>query len=183
MIRRNRHLRPAGLRNAIVAGGFTLVDLLITALIIGLITAAGSSVIVSQIRGSSVQESVRRLRDHWGRVNHLLDTEITASTSASAVANTSLTLTQPGGQTITYTFDSSTRTLRRTGPPINDDGTLNLTAGTANVQSLMLDNVDAFQPTITNSREPAYSLTLSDGRGVSFTGLSSSSRSRTSSYP
>ena len=47
----------------------------------------------------------------------------------------------------------------------------------------MLDNVDSFTPTVTNSREPAYSLTISDGRGARFTGLSSSTRSRTTSYP
>jgi hypothetical protein len=140
-------------------------------------------VIVSQIRTSSLQESVRRLQDHWGRINQLLDSEITGSAAAAAVANSSLTLTLPGGQTIRYSYDPGTRTLLRTGPPINDNGTLDLTPGTASVQSLMLDNVDAFTPTVINSREPAYSLTISDGRGARFTGLSSSTRSRTSSYP
>ena len=73
--------------------------------------------------------------------------------------------------------------MTRTGPPINDNVTLNLASGTANVSSVLLTNVDAFSPTLTNSREPAYTLALSDGLGASFTGLSSSSRSRTSSYP
>jgi type II secretory pathway pseudopilin PulG len=178
-----RHLRRPGIRASTLAGGFTLIDLLITAVIIAFITAAGSSVIISQMRSTSLQESVRRLQDNWGRINHLLETEITGSASAAAVANSSLTLTLSGGQTITYSHDPDTRILRRTGPPINDDGTLNLTPGTANVQSEMLDNVTAFSPTITNLREPVYSLTLSDGRGATFTGLSSSTRSRTSSYP
>lgn len=178
-----RHLHRQGLRSAAPAGGFTLVDLLITSLIIGLILAAGSSVILSQIRSSSLQESVRRLQDHWGRINHLLEREITESASAAAVADTSLTLTLPAGQTITYAHSAVTRTLTRTGPPINDNGTLNLTPGTANVSSVMLDNVDAFRPTITNLREPTYTLTVADGLGATFTGLSSSTRSRTSSYP
>jgi hypothetical protein len=60
---------------------------------------------------------------------------------------------------------------------------LNLTPGPPNVAAVLLTNVDSFAPTITNSREPAYTLDLSDGLGASFTGLSSSSRSRTSSYP
>ncbi|MCP9860832.1 MULTISPECIES: type II secretion system protein J [unclassified Cyanobium] len=159
--------------------GFTLVELLITSVIMGLIIATGSNVMVTQIRVSAQQESVRRLEDHWGRINHLLESEITESASATAVANTSLTLTLSGGQTVTYAFDAGT--LTRTGPPINDDGTLNLSA--ENIASDMLTNVDAFQPTITNSREPAYTLSLNDGRGTTYTGLSSSSRSRTSSYP
>ncbi len=178
--------RPAARRRrrpTALARGFTLVELLITGAIIAVIFAAGSSVMVSQIRASSVQESIRRLQDHWGRVNYLLESEINESASASVVANTSLTLTLPGGQTITYSFDPSTRTLTRTGPPINDDGTLNLTAGTANVASVLLSDVDAFNPSLVNSREPSYAMTLADGRGVTFTGLASSTRSRTSSYP
>lgn len=163
--------------------GFTLVELLITSVIMGVIFAVGSNVMVTQIRVSSQQESVRRLQDHWGRLNHLLDCEITESASASAVQDTSLSLTLAGGQTITYSFDATTRTLTRTGPPINDNGTLNLATGTANVASVLLTNVDAFTPTITNSREPTYTLALSDGLGSAFTGLSSSSRSRTTSYP
>lgn len=163
--------------------GFTLVELLITSVIMGVIFATGSNVMVTQIRVSAQQESVRRLQDHWGRINHLLDSEITESASAAAVANSALTLTLAGGQTITYTYDAGSRTLTRSGPPINDNGTLNLTAGTPNVASVLLTDVDSFAPTITNSREPAYTLAISDGLGASFTGLSSSSRSRTSSYP
>jgi prepilin-type N-terminal cleavage/methylation domain-containing protein len=163
--------------------GFTLVELLITSVLMGVIFATGSNVMVSQIRVSAQQESVRRLQDHWGRINHLLDAEITESASATAVSGTSLTLTLSGGQTITYTFDAGSRTLTRSGPPINDNGTLNLTAGTPNVAAVLLTNVDSFAPTITNSREPTHTLAISDGLGASFTGLSSSSRSRTSSYP
>jgi hypothetical protein len=48
---------------------------------------------------------------------------------------------------------------------------------------VLLTNVDAFSPSLNNNREPAYTLALSDGLGASFTGLSSSSRSRTSSFP
>ncbi|WP_216905447.1 prepilin-type N-terminal cleavage/methylation domain-containing protein [Synechococcus sp. CCY 0621] len=176
--RNTRHRRrPHGHR------GFTLVELLIASVITGVIFATGSNVMVTQIRVSAQQESVRRLQDHWGRINHLLETEITESASATAVSGTSLTLTLAGGQTITYAFDAGSRTITRTGPPINDNGTLNLTPGTANVASVLLTNVEAFAPTITNSREPAYTLALSDALGASFTGLSSSSRSRTSSYP
>ena len=163
--------------------GFTMVELLITSVIMGVIFATGSNVMVTQIRVSSQQESLRRLQDHWGRINHMLDSEITESAAATAVPGTSLTLTLAGGQTITYAYDGSTRTMTRTGPPINDNGTLNLASGTANVSSVLLTNVDAFSPTLTNSREPAYTLALSDGLGASLTGLSSSSRSRTSSYP
>jgi prepilin-type N-terminal cleavage/methylation domain-containing protein len=163
--------------------GFTLVELLISALIMGVIFATGSNVMVTQIRVSSQQESLRRLQDHWGRINHLLESEITESSSATAIPGTSLTLILAGGQTITYAYDGGSRTLTRTGPPINDNGTLNLTAGTANLSSVLLTNVDAFAPTLTNSREPAYTLALSDGLGATFTGLSSSSRSRTSSFP
>jgi len=162
---------------------FTLVELLISSLIMGVIFAAGSNVMVTQIRVSAQQESVRRLEDHWGRINHLLDRDITESASAAAVANTSLTLTLSGGQTITYAFDAGTRTITRTGPPINDNGSLNLTSGTDPVASVLLTDVDAFAPTITNSREPTYTLAISDGLGASFTGLSSSTRSRSCSYP
>ncbi|MEA5414895.1 PulJ/GspJ family protein [Synechococcus sp. BA-132 BA5] len=162
--------------------GFTLVELLITSVIMGLIIATGSNVMVTQIRVSAQQESVRRLEDHWGRINHLLESEITESASATAVANTSLTLTLAGGQTITYTLTAGT--LTRKGPPINDDGTLNLSADPDTYITFdMLTNVVAFEPTITNSREPAYTLSLNDGRGTTYTGLSSSSRSRICTYP
>ncbi len=163
--------------------GFTLVELLITSVIMGVIFATGSNVMVTQIRVSAQQESVRRLQDHWGRINHLLETEITESASATAVSGTSLTLSLAGGQTITYSFDAESRTITRSGPPFNDNGTLNLAPGTPNVSAVLLTNVDSFAPAITNSREPTYTLALSDGLGASFTGLSSSSRSRTSSYP
>lgn len=163
--------------------GFTLVELLITSVIMGVIFATGSNVMVTQIRVSAQQESVRRLQDHWGRINHLLDSEITESAAATAVAGTALTLTLAGGQTITYSYHAGSRTITRTGPPINDNGTLNLSPGTPNVAAVLLTNVEAFTPAITNSREPTYTLDLADGLGASFTGLSSSSRSRTSSYP
>lgn len=71
--------------------GFALVALLITSVIMGLVIATGSNVMVPQIRVSAQQESARRLVAHWGRSNHLLDSEITDSTSATAVANTSIT--------------------------------------------------------------------------------------------
>jgi prepilin-type N-terminal cleavage/methylation domain-containing protein len=71
--------------------GFTLVELLITSVIMGVIFATGSNVMVTQIQVSAQQESVRRLQDHWGRINHLLDAEITESASATAVSGTSLT--------------------------------------------------------------------------------------------
>lgn len=162
---------------------FTLVELLITAVIMGVIVSTGSTMMVSQIRSSALQESTLRLEENWGRIHHLMDREITESASASAVPNTSLTLTLPAGQTITYLYQSDAATLSRTGPPINDDGTLNLAAGTANVTFTLLSNVSSFAPAVNNSREPAYTLGLRDGLGASFTGRSTSTRSRTTSYP
>jgi prepilin-type N-terminal cleavage/methylation domain-containing protein len=162
------------------SAGFTIIELLVTSVLIAVIFASGALIMVSHIRQSAVQESERRLRDEWGRLNFLMASEINEATSVSAVANTSLTLTLPGGQTITYSFDSATNTITRTGPNILITGKLNLTSASTTVD--LLNNVTAFTPSLINSREPSYSISLTDGRGNVFTGLSSAERTRTRTY-
>jgi prepilin-type N-terminal cleavage/methylation domain-containing protein len=163
------------------SAGFTIIELLVTAVLIAVIFAAGAFMMVSHIKQSAIQESVRRLQDEWGRINYLMASEINEATAVSAVANTSLTLTLPGGQTITYSFDAATNTITRTGPTIKSTGQLDLANPSTTVD--LINNVTTFTPTLINSREPSYAITLTDGRGNVFTGLSSAERTRTSSYP
>ena len=167
-------------RSPVQAAGFTILELLVTSVIIGLIFAAGATMIVSHIRQSAVQESVRRLQDEWGRINYFMATEIGEAASAAVVPNTSLTLTLLGGQTITYAFNAATNTLTRTGPPVRSNGRLDLSSSST---VDFLTNITAFTPSTANNREPSYAITLTDGRGNNFIGFSSSARTRISSFP
>lgn len=161
--------------------GFTIIELLTTAAIISVIFAAGSAIIVSHIKQTATQESVRRLQDEWGRLNHFMATEINESSSiVYVVPNTSVRLMLPGGGTITYTYDLLTKTLTREGPRILSSGKLDLANPSTTVD--LMNNVIGFYPTQINSRELSYSVELTDGRGNLFTGFSSGERTRSFTY-
>ncbi|MCP9915182.1 type II secretion system protein J [Cyanobium sp. ATX 6F1] len=170
-------LRSATNRCVVITSfGFTLIELLIAAAIGGVILVGGARVIVSNIKAEASQESVRRLRDTWGRINYLMDTEI-GEASTAVVSGSTLTLTLPNGSTIAYSRSGTD--LQRTGPPINDNGSLGAGSGT----STLAENVSSFTPSAANSRDPVYTMTLTDSRGTTYTGLSSAARTRIQSYP
>ena len=180
----NRLCKPAknSLSYYIVLGGFTLVELLIASSIGALILVGAATSIVSHIKSTTSQEVVRTLRDQWGMLNYFLDTEISMASCATASGSTLTLYTTfdcSGSAFITYTFDGI-NTLTRSGPPIQDDGTLN--TAVANTPSTLSENVSAFTPDATTASRPAYTITLAS-RSFSFTGLSSSTRLRTSNYP
>jgi type II secretory pathway pseudopilin PulG len=166
-----------------VVSAFTLVELLVTAAIGVLIIAAGAQSIVSHIRSTANQETIRTLRDNWGRINYFLETEISQACSAS-LSGSNLVLTIPNPTTsncdpsveptVTFSRDASNN-LRRNGPNINDDGSL----GSGSSDSILSNNVTDFTASLTSTQQPAFTLTLTNGRGASVSNLSSSTRLKT----
>lgn len=151
------------------ARGFSLVELMVSSVLL-VLALTGTSVLFIESNRSSAAATLRYRQQSLvdtdlARVRRLNDRYTCSSGTCSSLGTVEL------GK---HDFFPQ---------PINDNGTLNLTAGTPNVSSMLLTNVDSFLPTITNSREPTYTVALSDGLGAAFTGLSGSSRSRTSSYP
>jgi hypothetical protein len=174
------HIAAGARRPSPGPAGLALTELIITCAVVAGIFSTGASMIVSHIKQTSIEESNSRLQNEWGRINYFIDSEINEAASASVVPNTSLTLTLPTGQTITYSFDAATHKLTRTGPPIRNNGRRDLSSSSS-VE--FLSNINAFTPSLTNNREPAYGITLRDARGRVFSGFSSSARTRTTSYP
>jgi prepilin-type N-terminal cleavage/methylation domain-containing protein len=118
--------------------GFTLVELLITLMIGGVILALAAQVITSHIRTTGRQEALQRLRDHWGRVNHLITTEalegaVIQRNQAMAGCNgggtSTLTIRLPDAQqtAIHYYQHQGGADLWRCGPEIQLNGRLDQT--------------------------------------------------------
>ncbi|MFM7675330.1 MAG: type II secretion system protein J [Synechococcus sp.] len=95
-----------------MARGFTLVELLVAAGLGAVILAVAAKVLTGDVRSSSSQEAIQRLRDHWGRVNYFVDTEVREGLSVSleagsggcaSVASPLLTITVPAPGTTSGT--------------------------------------------------------------------------------
>jgi prepilin-type N-terminal cleavage/methylation domain-containing protein len=163
------------------ACGLTLVELLI-ALVIGAAVMAGAArVLIGDVRSSSSQEAIQRLREHWGRVNYFVDTEvregigvsITAGTgSCSDAANPRLTIMVPAaGATGTIHYYEQAGSIWRCGPDINADGTLDFATIT---NGILVENA-TMQTTITNGTNVSYTVELrsrSDAGGLTYSGSS-----------
>jgi prepilin-type N-terminal cleavage/methylation domain-containing protein len=151
--------------------GFTLVELLITLMIGGVILALAAQVIGSHIRTTSRQEALQRLRDHWGRVNHLITTEAMegsvirrdqAMPGCTGGGTAILTIQLPDAQqsAIHYYQHQGTTDLWRCGPEIQLNGRLD---PTHTVSGLVAANAILAIPAgeaATGGHELAYELTL-----------------------
>lgn len=160
--------------------GFTLVELLVSTLIGALMLLAGTYLAVSHVRTTGRQAAVHRFQTDFGRLSHLIETEVdegtalaygqatTATAGCSNVGVASVfSITVPVLVTAETAAASAVRTiyyypaegnLRRCGPAINADGTLNttttgdgivITNATLNVQN-------------TNARQMEYRVVLTD---------------------
>jgi hypothetical protein len=95
-------------------------------------------VITSHIRTTSRQEVLQRLRDHWGRINHLINTEALEgaeletdqqTTGCKDDTKSGLTIYLPGRSHPIHYYtvfqeDSLESSLWRCGPDVEDNGQL-----------------------------------------------------------
>ncbi|WP_216903392.1 prepilin-type N-terminal cleavage/methylation domain-containing protein [Synechococcus sp. CCY 9618] len=165
-----------------ISGGFTIVELIVVSAIGAVILFAATTSLIPQIRTSTNQLIIRSLNDEWGMINFFLDSEISEASCASSSGSTlSLFSTFDCSGTALITYSLAGSTLSRTGPPINDNGSL----GTGSVTSVLSENVTAFTPNTStapaSSRQPFYTVTLSSS-GLEYTGLASSARMRLSEF-
>ncbi|MFY8149489.1 MAG: type II secretion system protein [Prochlorococcaceae cyanobacterium] len=116
--------------------GFTLVELLITAVIGGMLLAMGAQVITTHIRITGRQEALQRLRDHWGLVSHLINTEALegsviqrnqtmANCEGGGTSILTIQLSDANQPPIHYYQAANTDDLWRCGPEIQRNGHLN----------------------------------------------------------
>ncbi|MFY8149304.1 MAG: PulJ/GspJ family protein [Prochlorococcaceae cyanobacterium] len=170
---------------------FTLVELLIAAGLGAVILAVAAKVLTGDVRSSSSQEAIQRLRDHWGRVNYFLDTEVREGLSVSlaagsggcaSVASPLLTITVPAPGTASGTstihYYNQNGDLWRCGPDIADDGSLLFDTIT---NGILVENA-TLQTSITNSSNVAYTLTLSSRAGGDGIPYSASSQAQTTAH-
>lgn len=145
--------------------GYSLIELLIAIMIGGLMITGAASMLIAHMQTSSRSEAVNRLQDSWSRIQFLLDQDIQEAIGTPSVNScSSLTLAIPttAGGTDTITYDLSGTDLKRTGPDINSDGTLNF--GTSRTD-LLMSNVTSFCPSLMDG-EVDYTLALRDASGV-----------------
>jgi prepilin-type N-terminal cleavage/methylation domain-containing protein len=163
------------------AAGFTLVELLMVAVLGALLMTGAASMMLSHMRSSARAEAILRLQDAWSRVQFLLDQEIAeASGSPTTTSCSSLSLAVPdpeGGSDLEISYSLSGTDLMRTGPTVGSDGTLD--SGTSSTD-LVMSNVTSFCPTH-ESGEVNYTLSLRDASGVTYQNQSQPSGSRTRS--
>lgn len=130
--------------------GFTLVELLLTVVLGGLLVAATAVVLVGATRARRGQQTILQLRSSWARLTTLLAAEVgEGSRLQSGVTTSGCSSTQASLLTITVPVDTpssatlNTRqihyylqatadgpSLRRCGPPILASGSLDATATT-----------------------------------------------------
>ena len=128
--------------------GFSLTELLTAAAIGSIVIIGAAQMIVGHIKTSAQTEALMRAQDTWIRVQHLIDQDIQEaeclSTNASKDAITITLPPCPSGNTITYELeaDGEGKNLVRTGPPINQDGTLNLQANSRT--DIVSNNIKTF---------------------------------------
>ena len=169
---------------ALFQGGFSLIELLIASVIGGVILASLSALVVSQIRASATQVQIQRLRSDWRKLQDLIRVEAAESEEIytdpdriqSCIADASnllflmeVPIFTPGSADpddlqrypITYytvQVDGETQ-LRRCGPSINADGTLNINRLIGRDQSdggapgsLVLEGIDLDPVTLSPDR-------------------------------
>lgn len=143
--------------------GFTLVELLVAA-VVGSITVITASMLLGpHLRMNQRMEGYNRLQERWIRTSYLLDTEIQKASNV-AVNGTTLTLTVPlsvndgsgnwngGTTTITYKLNGDRTQLLRDGPLIDRWGDSN--PSTILNNQLVVDGVsptNGFEPQLLNA--------------------------------
>lgn len=187
MIPASLHHRPP---SAPQAGGFTLVELLVTMVAGIVIIGVAGPIIVSDIRGGLTTERFQRAKQDFLRLSSFIDSEVSEGSRLQyALATTGCS---PGGTslvtiTIPYGYDPSTLlpaevlvhyyvvggALYRCGPPIQANGAL-IPAGTP-APSLLNTNTQMIVNGPSNAKGLAYTLQLrNENNEVIFSGTGGS---------
>ncbi|MCT0212077.1 MULTISPECIES: PulJ/GspJ family protein [Synechococcales] len=191
-------MNPRAVRNE---AGFTLIELLVGLVMGGFLMAAAASTLVSQIRSGNRMEVAQSLRNNMGRLSSFLEAEIGegdrirygvpitgAGGCTGTTANSLFTIDVPNlGATgaalattpIHYYVSGSgtTASLKRCGPPINPNGTLDF-AGTR-FYSYVSSNTTLTLTNTTDSKAVNYTLTIRDANAtnpMTRTGISTKTR-------
>ncbi|QPN64737.1 type II secretion system protein J [Synechococcus sp. CBW1004] len=153
---------------------FTLVELLVTVAVGGLVLGGAVIILISHIRASTRLVALQHYQDHCGWVQFLLNREIEQSSAAAGEGNT-LTLTIPGFSrpvTIIYTRNAAGE-LERTGPSIDAAGRLEVPTDPEEPYEARTDlvarDVLAFTVDATaNPRAPRYLIRIGNADGISY---------------
>jgi prepilin-type N-terminal cleavage/methylation domain-containing protein len=171
--------------------GFTLVELLVTLVLGGMLMGLASSVITSHLRTTQKQSELQRMRDHWGRINFFLETEIREGQSLGteqgegicADKSRVLTITVPNpaapGSPGRILYYNNGVDLWRCGPSVNRDGTLDFANQT---DGILVENASLSLPSgFTGPTDTTtYTVTLRSWDGGSLFTFEESSSARTS---
>lgn len=172
--------------------GFTLLELLIALALGGMLIGLASSVITSHLRTTQKQAELQRMRDHWGRINFFLETEIREGQSLGTEDGTGICASKPNRVlTITVPNPSAPSTpgrivyynngvdLWRCGPAVNRDGTLDFANQT---DGILVENASLSLPAgFTGPTDSTtYTVTLRSWDGGSLFTFAESSSARTS---
>jgi len=158
-------------------GAFSLLELLITAILVSILLGAIGVILSSHLRLTDSQTSVIQSRRESARLNYMLNAEsleacafnsstnpASCSQTCSTTASNDLRLRVPvivsgttaGTRFIRYYLNGSE--LRRDGPAIQPNGQLDLSQ-TTTIDSLLIDSVNAFTVTLDSDCHTA-SITL-----------------------
>ena len=172
--------------------GFTLLELLITLALGGMVMGLASSVITSHLRTTQKQSELQRMRDHWGRINFFLETEIREGQSLGTEngvgicadkAGRVLTVTVPhpaaAGSTGLIVYYNKDADLWRCGPAVQRNGTLDFSN---QADGILVENATLAVPTgFTGPTDSVtYTVTLRSWDGGSLFTFAESSSARTS---
>lgn len=162
-----------------VVGGFTLIEVLVGAALSLIAVAAAGSVLVQHIRTTTVQSVQLRFQNDWGRVSNFIETEVGEGISVTADPNIgcgsngavrrfTITIpvivnTDPNPVIRRISYNQVGNDLERCGPPIANDGRLNVASTTVQPDTpvIILRNATLNVNTI-NDRLVEYNLTLND---------------------
>ena len=132
-------LHQAGLRDS---RGFTLAELLIALAVSGMVLAVAGSALVQHMRLVQTIELAQRQRDNATRLDYLIQIEageaskilygqtMTGCSSEGAsvfsflIPKNSGGYQVPGNESVIHYYNSASGDVRRCGPPVNDNGTL-----------------------------------------------------------